>query len=165
VAGYAELGDVEAKAGRLWQAFSQKSNPSYTDVEESLETLSRTVDALLGAHGVSLPVTDAASLETLKDLVATGATIAAVEAMFPGGQARVAADGLLKDLRADYDVAMGALTAGTATLVAGLTASTAAGSGCSDFWDRNEGYGQAMFGDGFTQNPLLAPAVRRHEPL
>lgn len=158
---YATLADVAARAGRLWQAFDATHEPTFDDVEQMLETYSGKVDALIDAHGFTVPVTDENAIEDLRDVVANGALIEALQAKFPGGQARVAAAEIIADKRADYKAAMDALSAGTFSALVLLGSSSASTTGASDFWSNHESYGRVGIGDGFTLNPLLEPTAHR----
>lgn len=161
MASYAELKDVQARLGRLWQAFSEDSNPSYADVEEMLETLSGTVDALVSASGYPAPVADENAREAFRDLVASGVAIQAAEGMFPGGSARDAAREYLADATVTYTAGLDALKAGTFPALLLLASGSSAAAGASDFWSRHEDYGRQLLGDGFTRNPALAPYAFR----
>lgn len=94
---YADIADVIHELGELGDYLTATSRPTKTDVEgKTLPAIAGEIDGVLGARGLTVPITqaslvalgvDAAAatrfLETLSSLNALGAAARAVAALFP----------------------------------------------------------------------------------
>lgn len=83
---YASLSDVQARAGGIRRAWTATSMPSLDDIQGFLDQAAADLDLLLGARGVSTPLTGDSAL-SLVSPNADRALVLALDATYPGGGA------------------------------------------------------------------------------
>lgn len=159
---YAETADVQARAGRFAQAWTDTSTPSFDDVERLLRTRAAEIDAGLQGRGIATPVTGTAG-EALRSLNAAGALILLLTASALG-QAAEAVSALLDRVQKEWDEGMQAIREGTHPAVSAVEATSTEDSTANDFWTEESGYGLEGWTDP-DSNPYLAPLFERTEIL
>lgn len=124
---YCELVDVQARAGDARRSWTTTSRPSLEEVDTLIDDAAAQIDALLSAHGHTVPVTATVPLEALREPNAEWALLKALEAT-PGAasqqqitalQERVAAT--IEQLRDGTHPAVAALSSSSADEATSLT--------------------------------------------
>jgi hypothetical protein len=169
VAAYAELADVQARAGRLAPAWTQTSKPGTSDIEIFLAQTAALIDAALGSLGLTLPLDASSPLRgALTGLNADMALVLAIEGSWPGGAGNDETNAILEAARSRIAQMWTTDDDGRIVIaipgIEGVIDTTSADA--SDFWSENPDYGLIVeipptvglwpFG-----NPFLAPEVAR----
>lgn len=131
---YADLDAVRTRYGRLAEAISETSQPSYSQIETLLEETSSEIDALLGSRGFAVP-TDGAAALALRGLNADLATLRALPGSFPHGAGRAAAEELIGDIRRRVESEWSSLVSGKHVAVLLLeSGGPGTAAGATSFW-------------------------------
>jgi hypothetical protein len=165
---YAEIGDVQARAGRLAPAWTESSKPGLPDIEMFLDQSAGLIDAALGSLGLTLPLdSDNALRGALLGLNADMALVLAIEGSWPGGAGNEETNAILEAARARIAMMWGSDDEGMIVItIPGIEGVLdPATLGASDFWSENPDYGLvwdfSQIGHGYFVNPYLAPEAAR----
>lgn len=165
---YADVADIQARAGALASAWTAGSTPSTSDLATFLDDVAAEIDAYLGGLGLAAPATGAAAA-ALKGVNVAGALLIALEASYPEGEGPASASKQIDDLRTAYTAAVEAIVDGTHPAVRLLEAGNVQDR-ASSFWENEPYYGIFPYDPNLDPlapdaNPHTAPTVARGQSL
>jgi hypothetical protein len=162
--GYADVGDVKGRAGRLASAWDDQTQPSTGDIERFLQDAAGEIDAALAARGLATPLTDERARAALRGWNADAALLVALDGTWPGGTGGADVDALRTTIKERLTGYWAALASGDLPALALLLVEAEGGAGnARSFWTDETSYGRYPFGEpeAWTLSPSLLPGVKR----
>lgn len=138
---YASVDTLKGRAGVLARRWDTTTSPGDTDLEQYLDDTAAEIDAMVGAMGFDVPVTDPVAAAALAGWNADKALILALAATWPGGTGPQEVADAQKAVQARVTAYETALDKGGLSAIAYLRAQEAdAASGTANFWDYESDY-------------------------
>ena len=160
MAAYAEVEDVQSRAGWLREAWGQNTKPSLGEIEGFLRDTAGEINGALAAGGFDADDLADATRGALLSLNADGALLLALYATYPGESGPTEAGRLLDAVRARWEAGLKALAEGKHIAIL-IEEELSGGEAASDFWTENPSYPEGFTTTTPVRDDVMGPQVYR----